>query len=195
MKKGEIEKGGSIEELERILQAAGIDTTLWGKGKAKSIAQLQAEIDSGETILVVENGQLMRRVVIGGANIYHLSSDGKTYRLKEERQVFRNGSIRQRNLGQAVSEKMHHDEEPLLAMIRGIREELGLDGEFLIKATGIDEPFVDSPSYPGLPTRYMRHQFEVWLTEQQFNPDGYQEKQEDKTTYFVWEAFEDVPSQ
>jgi hypothetical protein len=72
-------------------------------------------------------------------------------------------------------------------MIRGIKEELGIEGDLSLREIGIEEETTDSPSYPGLKSHHIYHNFEVSLNDQQFNPDGYIEDQEDKTTYFIWE--------
>lgn len=45
----------------------------------------------------------------------------------------------------------------------------------------------ESSSYPGLIAFYTVHTFNTILGEQEFNPEGYIEEQEDKTTYFIWE--------
>ena len=182
----------ATDALRKQLADAGIDTSSWGTGQAKTLAHLQREIESGETILITgETGELLRRVVVGGADIfYYQSPDGKKYRLKEDRQVFKDGRERRRAFGQAVSEKMKPDEEPRSAMIRGIQEELGISGEIALSETGTDVQQVTSPSYPGLESEYIRHKFQATLVDEQFNPDGYIEKQSDKSTYFVWEEVE-----
>lgn len=182
------ERESRISELRRQLEEKGIDTSLWGKGEAKTLGHLQKEIDGGETFLVLdESGELLRRLMIVGADIYYTSKDGKRYRLKEDRQVFNDGRERRRDYGHAVSEKMQIDEDPGVAMIRGIREELGIEGDIDLKKTVADEKRISSPSYPGLNSHYIRYGFEVLLNEEQFNIDGYVEEQEDKRTYFVWE--------
>lgn len=181
----------ATDALKKQLADAGIDTSLWGTGQAKTLAHLQKEVESGETILITgETGELLRRVVVGGADIYYQSPDGKKYRLKEDRQVFKDGRARRRDLGQAVSEKMKPDEEPMAAMIRGIKEELGISGEIALSETGTDIQQVTSPSYPGLESEYIRHKFQATLADEQFNPNGYVEEQSDKSTYFVWEEVE-----
>ena len=88
---------------------------------------------------------------------------------------------------QAVSEKIKPDEDPKDAMIRGMREELGIEGEISLTETGADEQLLSSPSYPGLQSQYICHKFEATLNDQQFKPAGYVEEQEDKSTYFIWE--------
>lgn len=178
----------ALNVLKQQLKGAGVDISQWGSGQAKTSAHLQKEIESGETVLVSgKEGELLRKVVVGGADIYYTSPDGKKYRLKEEKQVFKDGRERRRDLGQAVSEKMKPDENPKDAMIRGIREELGTEGEVILTETGTDEQLLTSPSYPGLQSQYIRHRFEAVLNDEQFRQDGYVEGQVDKSTYFVWE--------
>ncbi|MSU55504.1 MAG: hypothetical protein EXS46_03130 [Candidatus Taylorbacteria bacterium] len=174
--------------LKQQLENARVDISQWGTGQAKTLVHLQNEIENGETILISgKEGELLRKVVVVGADIYYSSPSGKRYRLKEEKQVFKDGRERRRDLGQAVSEKMKPNENPNDAMIRGIREELGINGEIVLTETGTDEQLITSPSYPGLQSQYVRHKFETILNDEQFRQDGYVEAQSDKSTYFVWE--------
>ena len=178
----------ALNTLKQQLEGAGIDTFLYGTGQAKTLAHFQKEIESGETVLIIgKEGELLRKVVVGVADVFYVSPEGKKYRLKEDRQVFKDGRERRRDSGQAVSEKMKPDENPNDAMIRGIREELGIEGEIILAETGADEQLLTSPSYPGLQSQYIRHKFEAVLNQEQFREDGYVEKQPDKSTYFVWE--------
>lgn len=178
----------ATDALKRQLEAAGINTAEWGIGQAKTLAHLQKEIESGETVLVTSStGKLLRKVIGGGADIFYTSPDGKKYRLKEDRQVFKDGRERRRDFGWAVSEKMRPDEDPRIAMIRGIQEELGISGGVDLEEIETDEETLNSPSYPGLQSQYVRHKFRMTLNKDQFNPDGYVEEQPDKSTYFVWE--------
>jgi len=115
----------ALNTLRQQLKSAGIDISQWGTGQAKTLAHLQKEIESGETILVTgKKGELLRKVVVGGADVYYVSPDGKKYLLKEDKQVFKDGRERRRDLEQAVSEKMKPDENPRDTMIRGIKENL-----------------------------------------------------------------------
>ena len=191
MENFEQKKHFATEALKERLANAGIDISSWGTGQAKTLAHLEREIENGETILIEgENGELLRRVVVAGADIYYQSPEGKKYRLKEERQVFKDGRERHRDLGQAVSEKIKPDEEPEIAMIRGIKEELGISGEITLTKIRTDEQKIISPSYPGLESQYINHKFQTILTDKQFRPEGYIEEQTDKSTYFIWEEIE-----
>lgn len=178
----------SIDSLQKQLLSAGIDTSSWGTGKAKTIDDLFNEIREGETVLTKdESGELLRTVVVGSAAVYHKTADGKTYRLKEDRQVFTDGRERRREMVGSVAEKMKPDEDPAEAMVRGIQEELGIEGELEMHEADSYDEVVDSPSYPGLRSKYLHHTFEVSLKDEQYNPDGYVENQPTKSTYFVWE--------
>lgn len=180
-----------MEQLKCTLEKAGIDITRWGIGQAKTLAHLKKEIENGETFLVSdEAGKLIRTVVVGGADIFYQSPDGKKFHLREDRQVFNDGRMRQRNLSQSVSEKIKPGEDPDTAVIRGIQEELGIEGEIVSIRVGTDDQIIESPSYPGLQSQYVIHRYQVTLTEKQFDPRGYVENQPDKNTYFVWEKLE-----
>ena len=182
----------AIENLRIQLENAGINTAEWGTGQAKTLAHLQKEISGGVTILVTgETGELLRKVIVGGADIYYTSPEGKKYRLKEEKQIFKDGRERRRDLGQAVSEKMKPGEEPKEAMARGIQEELGISGEIPLTEAGVDDQTITSPSYPGLKSQYINYRFKAVLNDMQFKPEGYIEEQSDKSTYFIWEEVQE----
>ncbi len=183
----------SIAELSSILKDAGIDTALYGQGKAKTLDHLLKEINEGEMKLVKnEQGELQRKVTVGKGDILYIAPDGKTFRLREEKQVFRDGRIRERKqLKEAVSEKIKPGEDGQEAMIRGIQEELGINGEINIAGGDSNLEEIESPSYPGLKTEYDLRRFKVYLGSEQYNPEGYIEKQPDKTTYFTWEEVKD----
>jgi len=180
-------KQAAIATLQKQFEEAGINTTEWGTGKTKTLAHLQKEIESGETVLITDSeGRLLRKVMVGNADVYYRSPDGKEYRLREAKQVFTDGRERCRDLNSAVSEKMKPGENPKDAMIRGIEEELGIKGDIFLTDEGIDDETIMSPSYPGLHSRYICHRFSVVFDDDQFNPEGYVERQPDKSTYFIW---------
>lgn len=183
-----VKKEPSTNELKQRLEDAGIDASLWGTGQAKSIEHLQKEIDDGETVLEKNNeGILVRKVAVGNVDIYYVSPDGKKYRLKEDRQVFKDGRERKRDRDGSIFEKMKPDENPTEAMARGIKEELGIEGEINLTETETREEMEHSPSYPGLQTQYVIYKFETTINHEQFRKEGYVEEQKDKSTYFVWE--------
>jgi 8-oxo-dGTP pyrophosphatase MutT (NUDIX family) len=178
-----------IAALRNRLERSGISTAEWGKGEAKTLANLVKELQEGDSSLVEENGKLVRTVIVGGADVFYETPEG-SLRLKEEKQVFQDGRERRRDLGSAVSEKIRPDEAPAEAMLRGLREELGITGEVTMRYEGESGKTITSPSYPGLTSRYVNHKFTAVLSADQFKPKGYIEVQDDKTTYFVWQPVE-----
>lgn len=179
----------TIEDLKKLLTKAGIDLKKWGKDKAKTLDQFYKELKNGESVLIRrgKSGELLRKVSVAAANIYYIASDGTKYRLKEVRQVFKDGRERARELAQSVLEKMQPGESPEEAMIRGIREELGISSEIKLNKAIINKQQTKSPSYPDLLTQYTTYIYEVLFNNDQFDPEGYKEEGPDKTTYFEWE--------
>ncbi|MDD4151951.1 MAG: hypothetical protein PHR68_05020 [Candidatus Gracilibacteria bacterium] len=168
------------------LLLAGINIELWGIKDSKNINSLEEEISKGECILKIIDGVLMRVVNIIRADIFYNSSDGKTYNLREVKQVFNDGHERIRNLDSSVSEKIKLGEKPFDAVIRGIQEELNIMNIININYCKTEEKIEDSISYPGLKSIYIKHWFTAILTDEQFNSAGYIEKQDDKSTFFSW---------
>ncbi len=181
-----------IEALKRLLLESGVDISNWGQGTAKPVEKLQKEIDEGECVLMKnEKGELIRKVSLACVYVYYKNSDGKTFVLKEDRQVFKNGSIGKRTLQNSVTEKMKAGETPLEAAKRGLMEELGITEDFNLKyLEQIEDESEITSSYRGLKSERIKEMFEVTLNDNQYSPDGYQEIQEDKTTYFKWEKVE-----
>ncbi|EKD42919.1 MAG: hypothetical protein ACD_72C00533G0001 [uncultured bacterium] len=177
----------TIEVLKAQLQNNGIDLSKWGQGDAKTIEQLFEEIEEGETELIKDiDGKLVRKVLGVGADIYYVDGD-KTFRLKEEKQVFGDGRVRVRDFGRAVSEKMKFGEYSHDAMVRGIQEELGISSNVTLHEIETIVDKKDSPSYPGLMSNYVVDVFKVELTSRQYKSEGYIEERDGLTTYFVWE--------
>lgn len=184
-----------MEALQQQLESAGVDISGWGTGQAKTVEHLLAEIEAGETVLVTgQDGKLVRKVIVSAAEVYYQDSHNGRLRLKEAKQIFNDGRQRIRDSEGSVAEKVKMKENPRQAIVRGIKEELGLTGEINLSAIGVYEHTQESPSYPGLLSQYIVHKFKVGLNPEQFNPDGYTEEQNDMTTYFVWERAEQSPS-
>jgi hypothetical protein len=139
-------------ELSAWLAVAGIDTSAWGRGEAKGLSDLWQEYVEGEStfqddpplrVLAVAQVILRRGPMV----------------LLELAQELTDGRRRVRHM--PPSEKLKGDEAPQAAAWRCLHEELGL-GEsdvLLDEASQIVEGTADAPSYPGLTTRYVFHQF------------------------------------
>lgn len=141
----------SQEALRRWLLAQGIDLDRWGRGPAKTVADLWAEIRQGESEMVEHPPrrrlQVVRVIVRRGEEV-----------LIEAHQDFRGG--RQRSRGRPPSEKMKPGESYEEAALRCVAEELGVghDRVQLLPETyrrKVREE--ESGSYPGLRTRYTFH--------------------------------------
>lgn len=170
--------------LTEILNKYKIPINEWGTGGSKSIKSLFREIVGGETNLVVKNDMLLREVEALSIVVTY-----KDLILKESYQRFIDGRIRRRKMIASVAEKLDkNDKDRHLAVIRGIKEELGITlNKSQIIEGKIDSNSRISTSYPGILTNTILYRFNVELLDDQFNIDGYIEVQEDKSTYFIWE--------
>ena len=174
-------------DLTNLLKQHDIPCDLWGTGKSKTINHLLDELKNNECELKLISSNLTRSIEFVGIKIFYTDEEGQKWFLKEERQEFKDGRIRRRNMPSSVSEKMKSGEDPLISGIRGIREELGVKvyAHQLIKHKDLHYDG-GSLSYPGLETKYKGHKFICELEKSQFNPVGYIEVQPDKKTFFVW---------
>lgn len=176
-----------LTDLINLLKNHDIPCDLWGTGKSKTINHLLDEIKNNECELTEMHGTLTRLIEFVGIKIFYTDKEGEKWFLKEDRQEFKDGRIRRRNMPNSVSEKMVSGEDPLIAAIRGIREELGVKvyGHQLRKRRDLHYDG-GSLSYPGLDTKYKGHKFICEIDDTQFEPNGYVEVQPDKKTFFIW---------
>ncbi|KKR78107.1 MAG: hypothetical protein UU23_C0003G0005 [Candidatus Curtissbacteria bacterium GW2011_GWA1_40_9] len=174
------------EELEVQLRKHGIDFDKWGHGAQKTYAHLLEEIKSGETLLESKDDALLRKFKVVGVDVTYTDNNGKSYRLREDRQVFNDGRERRRNLGTSIAEKLKPDESADTAAHRALDEELGITVENINKR-GEYHVRQPSESYSGLVSDYNAFIYEVKIDNDQFKPEGYIEVQQDKTSYFVWD--------
>lgn len=171
--------------FSNYLRDFGIPVERWGQGAAKTVGHLLREVSAGETVLTQRGRELLRQVGFAAVTVTY--RDGReVYELCEDRQEFNDGRVRRRDTGSSVSEKIQPRENPRAAAERALREELGISSGVNLKGGKETEEIKESPSYPGLPTQYLRHDFSAELKPDQYLPGGYVETQEDKTTYFVW---------
>ena len=192
LKSGEIDQTTTLtaDELGDVLKAGGVPIDSWGQGDAKTLDQLLAEIRGGETRLVLSfEGSVSRLMAAVGVNVYHSDANGRTLLLKEDRQVFSDGRIRRRRLDISLVEKMTLGEDPEVAALRALREEIGVLKPRTLRFVLSQESCYASMSYPGLSGRSFWHNFEATLDEEDFSPEGYVEYQADKTNFYVWENF------
>jgi hypothetical protein len=176
-------------DLEKRLEQV-LDRSQYGVGDAKSWDTLLREIDRGECVITWSDGKPIREVELICIQVQgDARSQFSDRKLFEAYQEFRDGRRRERNLW-GVSEKMLPGEVPALAARRALCEELGFcdreleDIVFVFHPT-IDQAEKESPSYPGLWSRFTRHRAIAYLP-QHLCHEQYVEHQVDKTTVFVW---------
>lgn len=143
-----------IEQLAAWLLKSGIDIESWGKGESKQLLDLWQEYKSGESSLTDNPPTRLIRV-----SQVLIGRDDRV--LLELAQEFADGRHRVRL--RPPSEKLKEGETPRAAAWRCLREELGLDeGDVDVDEMGQTiEETADSPSYPGLPTRYIFYVFKA----------------------------------
>jgi len=169
-----------MQDLKNVLPLE-----LYGHGQAKSFQSLLDEISNGESQIIWEEDKPIRCLKVCRVKVICLDKELTLY---EDRQEFKDGRIRQRGFD-CLSEKMNIDEDPVIAAERALKEELGMSDDALkitpIHFDGIDHEELESPSYPGLLTRYEFHDFLAYYPIEYWREE-FREVQEDKTTVFVW---------
>lgn len=173
----------SAQALVAWLVAQGIDISQWGRGDAKAVAHLWHELRHGDTR--IQAAPPLRLVDV--AQILIRRGDAV---LVESIQEFGDGQRRFRS--QPPAEKMRRRETYLDAARRCLQEELGIAPQQAtfdaatyrqIEVTG------DSPSYPGLPTRYTFHRMEAavsGLPESDFWRENVSEHDGDPVVRHFW---------
>jgi hypothetical protein len=157
-----------------------LDLSLYGTGQAKTWAELEAEIQSGECQIEWQGNRPVRVVKV--ACIEVLSHQGE--QLIEDHQELADGRIRQRGLTK-LSEKFKPQESPLAVARRALAEELDIHVDLELEeiGEGLDEK--ESFSYPGLLSRYHKFFFKVVLPRSLYKTE-YIEIQPSKKTIFRW---------
>ena len=181
-------------QCRAFLAKHGISVQEWGKGGAKTLNHLIAELSATEAELSARDGLVVRRIRIARVSVCYIVG-GKKLLLREQKQVFKDGRERiRRHLGSSISEKIRKGENPEEVARRAIQEELGINEYLRLSSNGIIYvPLSPSRSFPGLLTENSIYVFCVHLLEKHYNPNGYIEEQHDKSTYFVWEDFPSLP--
>jgi hypothetical protein len=147
----------SVHELRDWLASKEIPVHLWGTGQAKRVEDLWSELSTGESVLTDLPPQ--RQVAVVSLVVRR----GDTS-LTEVAQLLATGETRTRRL--LPSEKMLPGEDAKTAAYRCAQEELGVPGEScrIIPGTHTQASRTgESPSYPGLVTRYRTNQVEMTI--------------------------------
>ena len=176
-----------LDDLSSILNSSRIPLEDFGIKNAKTLEHLLKEIRSKETVLATDSAKRIVRILsVLCLDVLCEVERGEILILSEDRQVFRDGRIRWRNLGTSISEKLEWDEDPRAGIARSIKEELGINSIQAAYMIGskIDESM--SESFPGLMSRKKLIRGVVVIDPSDFDPQGYVEIQEDKINYFAW---------
>ncbi|MBK8988480.1 MAG: NUDIX domain-containing protein [Chloroflexi bacterium] len=138
----------TVNDLTDWLAARGIDTSAWGTGAAKSVADLWEELRGGDCTLA--DNPPRREVAVVQITIRR----GACVLLEIEQEM-ENGRFRARN--HLPSEKIKTGEALDSAARRCLQEELAVAETAVTWLPHTDPPYqqiADSPSYPGLLTNY-----------------------------------------
>lgn len=186
------EDGTRKQHIIDLINQYGIYTAVWGNGTNKSIDDLIAEVDAGESTLAVKGGELLRTVGVAGVTVY-TTINSEEHVLYEDRQEFPDGSTRRRNLTSSLGEKITRGEDPADAAARGIREELGIVVERnLLTYVSMASRYGESRSYPGLRTEWHIYHYSVIVSGDAVCPEGYYEEREGRKTYFLWRRVDEI---
>lgn len=173
------------KKVKELLTSVCIDYSKWGKGNSRTFDDFLRELVRGESKLSLDSkGKLLRTVSIACIDITY-----RDLKLIEERQVFEDGRVRIRGLSATVTEKILPEEDPEKAALRGLEEELGIINTDTFNAVDKKESLrIESPSYPGVRSRYIVHHFEATIDSNEYQPEGYieQNKDEGLTAFFKW---------
>lgn len=178
----------SLQELAECLCANSIDLTQWGTDGAK-VKKLFGELLEGETQLVKDTQGLIRQIMPSGVRVYHCPVDGTALYLREVYQEDLASKVKKtRQRDYSVGEKAKPGENHLQAAVRGVREELQIEGNFAIVPAEKNVRLEESPTFPGLRTRYDDQKFTAILNALQYRIDGYEELRAGKKNVFRWES-------
>ena len=174
------------EDLVRLLRKYGLPYATWGKGEGKDLFTLFKEVNAGETTLVEKDGKLLRRLECATVDVFYGEGSRRRY-LREGGQVV-NGVVRTRKRRWSLYEKRLPNEEPLTCALRGIREELGIEGGLTLVPLEAVREDCDSASFPGLRTSYVFFPFDLVLPYELYRPEGYVDRSEAprELTFFGW---------
>ena len=175
----------SLDGLEQLLKEYNIPLEKWGTDGFKTLEHLWGELEEEECILRDVNGVLTREVDFVGARIIYKKGN-KKYRLWEDRAIFKDGRVRIRQIQHSMAEKFKSGEDPTLALIRGMKEELSIELNKNQFAFYNKERIENNEDFPGILSYHNGYYYLISLTDEQFDKNGYIEKQKDKDIYFVW---------
>lgn len=183
------------EHLRSFLDDAGFPLAEWGEGPTKTYQELWQELADGESELICpetfeardEYGEIVRQTNVLGIDIF-AEIDDELYRLREDKQVFKDGrGERRRNLITSIAEKIKQDEDHDEAVVRAVAEELGVTNILQAEEGEATELWQTTATYPQLPSKLNIYKYSVTIAPEDFRPEGYMEDQPTKQNFFVWD--------
>lgn len=114
-------------------------------------------------------------------------SDGSVYHLREDRQEFKDGRTKRRQLDSSIGEKLKPSENTEVAVQRALSEELGVNNSQSLYSIGYSERTFMPDAFPGIEGTYKMHKYVSMIPETAFIAEGYVEYQTDKTNYYTWD--------
>eukprot|EP00966_Prymnesium_polylepis_P291776 6738794-Prymnesium_polylepis.1 len=109
------------EELAKWLKWRGVDTSRWGQDMAKSVKSLFQEVESKNSVLLYENGQVFR--ILKVLKVVVRQSASSRCHLVCYQQKMNDGRMRERNV--LPSMKVKDSDSPEHAVHRAIKKEFG----------------------------------------------------------------------
>lgn len=158
---GEIqERMQEVVDFEARLKEYGVQTSSFGKGKARSIDDLYWEVHRGESYLGHHNGKFKRLVSVLRVEIWANTSAGDKLLVHTDERL-EDKRIR-KGLNERIAKKMSHDESVEDALLRALATELRLDSQWQskhLKIERMDESLGEKESggCPGISTIYHFH--------------------------------------
>lgn len=114
---------GHPGELTDWLQHHAVDVASWGTGKAKSVTDLFAEIESKETTLQLLSGRVFRCLKVVKLAVRRPGDEGKDRHLVQVSSKSSDGRVKTEPV--LPSGKLLDGESPVFACTRAVMEEMG----------------------------------------------------------------------
>lgn len=176
----------SKEELVALFKEYNIDLSEWGTGVYKTLDHLWNEIQEEEAELYGINGEIRREVNFVGAKVLY-NNGNERLKLVEEKAIFKDGRVRVRpDIWYSMAEKFKYGEDHLGALLRGMKEELGITITEEQVTFFNQLYFPKDTDFPGIYSFHTGYSYLVILNEDQYEAEGYIENQSDKDIYFKW---------
>lgn len=178
----------TLDQLLNRLSDGKVPIGEYGKGNAKTINHLLAEVNEGEAVVTIDShGAVYRELNVLCVDVLCELSNGNVYHLREDRQEFKDGRTKKRQIDSSIGEKLKPSESAEDAVQRALSEELGVNEYQSLYSAGYSERTFIPDAFPGIESTYKMHRYVSFIPETGFIPEGYVEYQADKTNYYVWE--------